>query len=136
MIDSVARHSPGLALDGILIEEMGVRGMELIVGAQNDPDWGPVPLIGAGGILAEALHDVRLIPPNLSVETIAEEILQLKSAALLRGFRGSPALDVHAVAEVAYRLGRFVLANPQIKEVDINPSSCTSRVRVQSHWMR
>ena len=121
MIESVARHSPGLELDGILIEKMGARGMELIVGAQNDPDWGPVLLIGAGGILAAALHDVRIMPPNLSVEAIAEEILQLKSAALLRGFRGSSALDVQAVADVAHRLGRFVLANPQIKEVDINP---------------
>jgi len=121
MIESVASHRPGLELDGMLIEKMGARGMELIVGAQNDPDWGPVLLIGSGGVLAEALQDVRLVPPDLSVAAIAEEILQLKSAALLRGFRGSPALDVQAVAEVVHRLGRFVLANPQIKEVDINP---------------
>jgi acyl-CoA synthetase (NDP forming) len=118
---SVRRACPGLVLDGILVEKMGAHGMELIVGVQNDPDWGPVILIGAGGVLAEALHDVRLVAPDLPVDLIVNEILQLKSAALLRGFRGSPALDVRAAAVIAQRLGAFALANPKVKEVDINP---------------
>ena len=121
MQDSVSRAYPNLVLDGVLVEKMGERGMEFIVGIQNDPDWGPVLLIGMGGVLAEALHDRRLIPPDLPVEVIAEEILELKSAALLRGFRRSPAVDVEALADLVHRLGAFVLANPQIKEVDINP---------------
>jgi acyl-CoA synthetase (NDP forming) len=121
MYEAVARACPGLVLDGVLVEKMGARGTELIVGVRNDPDWGPVLLIGAGGVLAESLHDVRLIPPDLPVEAIEDEILKLKSAALLRGFRGSPALDIRAVAEVIHRIGGFVLANPKIKEMDINP---------------
>jgi hypothetical protein len=80
-----------------------------------------VILIGAGGVLAEALHDVRLVAPDLPVDLIVNEILQLKSAALLRGFRGSPALDVRAAAVIAQRLGALALANPKVKEVDINP---------------
>ena len=91
------------------------------MGVRNDPDWGPVLLIGMGGVLAEALNDVRLIPPDLPVEVIMEEILQLKCAALLSGFRGSPAIDIKAVADVVHRLGAFAISNPQIKEVDINP---------------
>ncbi|MGA2539102.1 MAG: acetate--CoA ligase family protein [Terracidiphilus sp.] len=118
---SVSRKSPELVLDGILVEKMGAPGIELIVGVRNDPDWGAALLIGMGGVFAEALNDVRLIPPDLPVEVIVEEILQLKCARLLSGFRGSPAIDVKAVADVVYRLGVFALTNPQIREIDINP---------------
>jgi acyl-CoA synthetase (NDP forming) len=116
-----ARARPELLLDGILVEKMGGAAAELIVGAQNETDWGPVLLVGFGGVLAEALRDVRLLPPDLSVEGIEGVLLQLKSAALLRGFRSSPALDVRAAAEIVHRLGSLMLAAPQIREVDINP---------------
>ncbi len=121
IFEETARARPGLALDGILVEKMGGRGVELIVGGRRDPEWGPVLLVGFGGVLAEALHDVRLLPPDLPVEAIESELAQLKSAALLRGFRGSPALDVRAVAEIVSRLGRLMLAASQIREVDMNP---------------
>lgn len=118
---SVSRAYPELVLDGVLVEKMSAPGLELIVGVRNDPDWGPVLLIGMGGVFAEALNDARLIPPDLPVEVIMDEILRLKCAALLRGFRGSQAIDVKAVADVVHRLGAFALTNPRIKEVDINP---------------
>ena len=60
--DSVAAAQPGLALDGMLVEAMAPRGVEMIVGARRDPDWGPVLLVGLGGIWTEALDDVRLMP--------------------------------------------------------------------------
>jgi succinyl-CoA synthetase beta subunit len=118
---AIDRARPGLVLDGVLVEAMGARGAELIVGARNDPEWGAVLLIGSGGVHAELLKDVRLLPPDLSVEALAEEIYRLKMGALLRGFRGNPALDVHAVAQILHRLGNFVLAAPQVQEVDVNP---------------
>ncbi len=117
----VAHHMPQLVLDGILVEKMGPRGTEIIVGGRNDPDWGVVLLIGFGGVLAEALHDVRLIAPELSVPAIVEELYRLRSAALLRGFRGVPPLDVTAVANIVARLGQFMLNSPSVQEVDINP---------------
>ena len=86
MHEDIAGARPGLVLDGVLVEKMGGRGAELIVGAQSDPEWGPVLLVGFGGVLAEALHDVRLLPPDLSVEAIESELLQLKSAALVARF--------------------------------------------------
>jgi acyl-CoA synthetase (NDP forming) len=119
--ENIARALPDLALDGVLVEKMGQRGAELIVGAQNDKQWGPVLLVGFGGVLAEALKDVRLLVPELSVDAVVEELYQLKSAALLRGFRGSPVLDVKAAAEIVCRLGALMRTTPSIKEVDINP---------------
>ncbi len=118
---NVRSHLPELELEGVLVERMGQKGVELIVGARNDPQWGPVLLVGMGGVLAEALRDVRLLPPNLSTEAIKEELYRLRSAALLRGFRGSPALDVEAAAEAIRRLGTLMQTTARIAEIDINP---------------
>ena len=121
LLDNVAAYDAGITLDGALVEGMGKRGVELIVGARSDPDWGPVILAGFGGVTAEILQDVRLLTPDLTTDAIVAELHQLKQAALLRGFRGSPALDVGAVAEVIATLGRLLLAEPSIREVDLNP---------------
>jgi acyl-CoA synthetase (NDP forming) len=96
-------------------------GLELILGVRNDPDWGPVVALGLGGVLAEALADVRLMPPDLTADEIAIELGRLRAARLLGPFRGAPARDVAAAAEAVAALGRFVLAHPEIAEIDINP---------------
>ncbi|MQP64679.1 CoA-binding protein [Niveispirillum sp. SYP-B3756] len=118
---ALAQARPGLVLDGVLVEKMGPRGTELIVGAHNDPEWGPVLLVGLGGVMAEALHDVRLLPPDLSRDAIEAELLRLKGAALLRGFRGAPPVDLPAVADIVTKLGALMLAHPDVAAVDINP---------------
>ncbi|MGC3980848.1 MAG: acetate--CoA ligase family protein [Steroidobacteraceae bacterium] len=118
---NLAQHRPNLQLDGVLIEKMGRRGLELIIGARNDPEWGPTLLVGLGGVQAELFKDVRLLPADLTVAGIERELQQLKSAPLLRGFRGSSALDVHAIAQLIARLGRLLLAEPGIREIDLNP---------------
>jgi len=121
LTDSVARHCPGLALDGVLVEAMGARGLELVVGARRDPDWGPVVLVGLGGVWIEVLHDVRLLPPDLAVEDIMIELDRLKAAPLLKGVRGASPVDAAAVARVVAALGARMLADERILEVDINP---------------
>lgn len=121
MAAQLAERRPGLALDGILVEPMSAAGVELIVGVRNDPGWGATVLIGSGGVAAELLHDVRLLPADLSVEAIAGELRQLRLAPLLEGFRGSPAADVDAVAHIVHQLGKIVAATPEIREVDLNP---------------
>ncbi len=114
-------YDPRIALDGVLVEAMGKRGTELIVGARNDPEWGPVVLAGLGGVMAELFHDARLMPPDLTHEAIVKELNALKAGQLLRGFRGSPALDVDAVAALIGKVGAFMRANPAVREIDINP---------------
>jgi acyl-CoA synthetase (NDP forming) len=117
----VARSRPGLVLDGVLVEAMAAKGLELIVGARNDPDWGPVLIVGLGGVWTEALGDVRMLPPDLAPGEIAGEFRKLRGARLLAGFRGAPPADVGAAAEIAARLGAFMLAHPEIAEIDLNP---------------
>jgi acyl-CoA synthetase (NDP forming) len=118
---NVARSRPGLALDGVLVEAMAAKGFELILGARNDRDWGPVLIIGLGGVWTEALGDTRVLPPYLAPDRIAGEFRKLRGARLLSGFRGSPSVDVKAAADVAARLGAFIIAHPEIAEIDLNP---------------
>ena len=118
---NVSAYDAAITLDGVLLEGMGERGVELIIGAKNDPDWGPVILCGFGGVTAEILQDVRLITPGLSLEAITAELHHLKQAPILRGFRGSPALDVEAAAQIIHTLGRILLSEPSIREIDLNP---------------
>jgi acyl-CoA synthetase (NDP forming) len=112
---------PELALDGVLVERMSEKGVELILGARNDPEWGPVLLVGFGGVLAELIQDARLLPPDLSLSEIELEILKLRCSPLFQGFRGAPEVDVPAVAHVVAAIGQWMRSTPQILEIDINP---------------
>ena len=118
---NIAKHAPGLVLDGLLIEAMAGKGVELMIGGRRDPQWGAVLLIGLGGIWVEALGDVRLLPADASEDWIRAEIMKLKTAKLLTGFRGAPAVDIDAVVKAARALGRLMQTRPEIKEIDINP---------------
>ena len=100
---------------------MAPRGLEMIVGARRDRDWGPVTLVGLGGIWTEALHDVRILPVGLDLDEITDEIGKLRGAPLLRGMRGEPARDVTALATIVQRIGALLAARPDIQEVDLNP---------------
>lgn len=121
MVVDVGRHLPGVELDGILVEAMGQRGTELIIGAKADPDWGPVVLAGFGGVQAEVLKDVCLLSPDMDRDAIVASLRGLKAGALFDGWRGAPALDLDAVAALVERLGAVMLANPRLLEVDLNP---------------
>lgn len=118
---NVAAYDAGIALDGGQVEAMGKRGVELIIGARNDADWGPVILVGFGGVTAELLHDVRLLPIDLPREAIISELRALKQGTLLDGYRGSPALDIDAVAALIETLGRILAGTASIREIDLNP---------------
>ncbi|MCC4594463.1 acetate--CoA ligase family protein [Xanthomonas campestris pv. phormiicola] len=118
---NLARHAPHAPLEGVLVEAMGERGLEMIVGARHDPQWGPVILVGFGGVAAEVLRDVRLLAPDLPAASVIRELDRLKGAALLHGHRGAAALDVTALADLVVRLGAVLRAEPRIREIDLNP---------------
>lgn len=118
---NIAAHRPGLVLDGVLVEAMGPRGVELVVGARRDSDWGPVVMVGLGGIWIEALKDVRLLPADLAEADIVDELQRLQAAPVLHGLRGQPGVDLGAVARVVAAVGAQMRAEPRIAEIDINP---------------
>ena len=117
-----AQAMPDLALDGALVEKMAPKGgLEFIIGARRDPQWGPVLLVGLGGVWTEALHDARLMPAGADAREIVGELGKLKGAALLGGLRGAKPRDVAALAAIAEKIGALMLANPEIVEIDVNP---------------
>jgi acyl-CoA synthetase (NDP forming) len=111
----------GLKLDGVLIEKMAQPGIEMILGARRDPQWGPVLAVGLGGIFAEAIADIRILPVGLDVAEIEAELRQLRGAKMLAGMRGAKPADVKALAQTVAQLGAIMQAEKRIVEIDINP---------------
>ena len=118
---NVENVKPGLDIDGILVEKMGKQGVELVIGAKRDADWGPMVMIGLGGVWIELLEDVQLLPAGSTAAAFKTALLELKGAPLLTGYRGSQPTDIDAVCLLAERIGTLMLAVPEIQEIDINP---------------
>ncbi len=118
---ALAKNRPNLVLDGVLVERMARPGLEMVVGARRDPAWGPVAMVGLGGVWIEALKDVRLMACDLDEEAIRDELAKLRGAALLAGIRGQPPADIAALAAVVARVAALMRARPDIAEIDINP---------------
>jgi acyl-CoA synthetase (NDP forming) len=121
MMHNVKRAAPGLALDGALVEKMSPRGVELMVGAKRDQNWGTVLLLGLGGIWVEALGDVQALPASADETRIREALGKLRSAALLAGVRGAPPADLDAVVHAVLAVGRLMQSLPEVTEIDVNP---------------
>ena len=121
MLENMKCAAPHVALDGILVEKMSPKGVELMIGAKRDQAWGTVLLVGLGGIWVEALGDVELLPVDAEKEQIMEALNKLRASKLLTGFRGAPPADVDAVAQAVLALGRLMQTTPDIVEIDVNP---------------
>ena len=118
---ALAKARPGLRLDGVLVEAMAARGIEMVVGARRDPDWGAVVMVGLGGVWVEALDDVRLLAPDATPEEIVGEIARLRGAQLLQGARNTEPADVAALADIVANVAALMRATPELAEVDLNP---------------
>lgn len=121
MQSRLLRLQPGAEVEGFLLQEM-VRGVELILGVREDPQFGPFMVVGIGGVMVELLNDValRLLPIN---EAMAYEMIEsLRSKALLYGFRGQPPRDVDAAVRAMVGLSRLFLDHrDSLADLEINP---------------
>jgi len=112
----------GMRFDGVLVARMAGRGRELALGARIDPQFGPVVMLGDGGIYLEALKDFVLLMPPFDADEARAALGRLRVAPLLAGVRGEPPRDVDAVARMAVRLGEAILAwRDAVVSIDINP---------------
>jgi len=110
------------AADGVLVARHAAGRRELALGARVDPSFGPVVLVGDGGIYLEALKDFQLLLPPFGEDEVREALSRLRIAPLLAGVRGEQPLDVGAYARMAVRLGDAMLAwRDQVASVDLNP---------------
>lgn len=119
--DLLAKATPEDGEVGVLVAPMVQGNRELIAGLHLDPQFGMTVMVGVGGILAEALHDVafRLVPLS---RTDAEEMLDdLATDALLGAFRGEAAVQRDKVVDVLLGLAAVAAADPNVVSVDLNP---------------
>jgi len=121
MANAAAAH-PCAAIDGVLIEPMArPGGVEAFVGLSRDPVFGHVMTFGLGGIHVELFADVarRMLPVTAAM---AEDMIgELRAARLLTGYRGQPARDVKALAQLMEKVSEFAVSRPDLVELDINP---------------
>ena len=117
----LAAAPTAVPLDGMLLERMSEAGIEIIIGARNEGGWGPVIMVGLGGILTELLQDVVFIPAGVGRAQIERALRLLKGAKLFDGYRGSPPADVDAAITVVEMLSALLLQHPEIVEADLNP---------------
>ncbi len=116
------RARVGLPLDGIFVERMAAAGgVDLVVGARRDPTFGPVILVGVGGIFVEVLDDVAMALAPAGEQHVAALLRTLRAWPLLAGARGAAPVDVATAARVACALGDILVGRPDLDEVEVNP---------------
>jgi acetate---CoA ligase (ADP-forming) len=122
ILAAVAAKAPGARIDGVLVAPMARDGVELIVGARNDPVFGPVVMVGIGGIFVEVLRDVALRIGAIDAAEAHRMLGELKGQALLAGARGRAAADLDAAAQAIAALSVYALANTgRFESIEINP---------------
>lgn len=122
MLDVVRQHAPQATVDGILVQPMEDRLIELILGYRHDPLVGPTVLLGAGGIAAELAPDYALRLAPVGLEEARRMILEVRQTRLVRGFRGLPEGDCEALAAAIVAFSRLALTTgAHVEEAEINP---------------
>jgi acyl-CoA synthetase (NDP forming) len=122
LIANAARHAPAARIDGVLVAPMLRGGVELIAGISRDPVFGPVVMVGLGGIYAEILKDVAVQLAPVSEAEALGMLQSLRMFPLLDGARGQPRADVAAAARTVARLSEFACRHAaDVAEIDMNP---------------
>ena len=117
-----AKNAPEAKLSGVLLKPMLKTGVEMIIGVNNDPDFGPMIMTGMGGVFVELFKDVQLAPAPLSYGGAVSMLKALKSYPLLTGYRGSAPCDIDGLAKLLVSISRMAAdGKDSIKELDINP---------------
>lgn len=119
---NVNTHKPDAKINGILMQRMMPKGLEVIIGVNNDPQFGPMVLVGLGGVFVEVFKDVSLYPAPLNKAEAKEMISELKAYKLLTGYRGEKPCDLEAFADIIVKISSFANQNKNtLSEIDINP---------------
>ena len=113
--------SKGFDVDYLVVQEMVSEGVEMIAGSTHDPAFGPLVVAGMGGKLVELLKDISTRLAPIDKEDADLMISELRTAKILRGYRGGIVADEDAYKDVIVRISRLVSDNPEIVELDLNP---------------
>jgi acetate---CoA ligase (ADP-forming) len=122
VLESAKRFVPTAKIEGVLVQSMAPVGREVIVGISRDECWGPLLVLGLGGVMVEAIGDAVLAPVPLDHEAALALIHRLKASAVFGSYRGMPPADTEALADLMVKLSQFAFDHADdIAEVDLNP---------------
>lgn len=118
---SAKAHVPDAWIEGVLVQKMMPKGHEIVIGVTRDPDFGPLVMLGSGGIYLEVLKDVVFAPVPISPDEAKTLIGRLKTAPILQGVRGQAGGDIDALAALVSRVAELARAEGNIDQLDLNP---------------
>jgi acyl-CoA synthetase (NDP forming) len=122
VLDAARLNAPQARVDGVLVTRQIFPVAELIAGAVADPQFGPLLLVGLGGIFVEVLDDFALRMPPIDFDDAVDMLSELRGKAVLEGVRGTPRADLHAAAACIVRLGRVAVElGDRLAAIDVNP---------------
>ncbi|MEA2887619.1 MAG: hypothetical protein QOD11_1979 [Bradyrhizobium sp.] len=122
LLDSARQHRPDAVIQGVLVSPMAKKGVEIIVGTMGDAIFGPMIMVGLGGITTELFKDVIYRPAPVSAEEATAMLGELKAAPLLSGFRGAAKADVRALARLISQISLLAARySDKISEIELNP---------------
>lgn len=127
ILESAKAHAPEARIEGVGVHEMVTDGVEAIVGVTRDPTFGPLVLVGIGGIAVEVYRDRALRLPPVSDGAAMRTVRSLRGYPLLDGARGWPEADVAAFCEAVRRVSDLAVACPDLAELDVNPLMVRAR---------
>ena len=117
IMKNAAKYCPDARVEGVLITPMLEKGMEMIIGVNNDPQFGPMLMVGMGGVFVEIFRDVAIYPAPLTRTETMKMIQSLKAYKLLDGYRGGAVYDVDALCDMIVNIGKFAIANKNIYSI-------------------
>ena len=123
LLDNARKHRPDAAIQGVLVGPMAKKGVEIIVGTLLDATFGPMIMVGLGGITTELFRDVIYRPAPVSAAEATAMLAELKAAPLLNGFRGAAKADIAALSQLIAQVSVLAAqhARDEIAEIELNP---------------
>jgi acyl-CoA synthetase (NDP forming) len=122
IVAAAERYRPGAAIEGVLVQRMAPKGHELVIGVVDDDTFGPVVMVGFGGTTVELFGDVTHRPAPISEPEAEQMVRSLRSARLLAGFRGAPAVSIAPLAALIARISEAAIDHRgRIREMEFNP---------------
>ncbi len=127
IMDAVRSQAPEAQIFGIYVEEMIEKRYELLIGSKKDPIFGPIIVFGMGGVAVDVFKDTNIGIPPLNMSLALQLIDGTRISTLLKGYRGTAAVDVAAIQFLLYKFAYLIMDFPEISEMDLNPFAVDER---------
>lgn len=121
MMMRIPQKAPEARIEGVYVEKMAKKGLEVILGMNRDPQFGPMLMFGLGGIFVEVMKDVAFHLAPITADEAMQMLTATRSYQLLKGARGQSGVNLSAIADGLQRISQLATEFPQVAELDINP---------------